>query len=305
MSAPLRRVGLIGWPCAHSLSPLIHQFWMREAGLPERRYELLPTPADALAKRLDGLAEAGFVGCNITVPHKQAACDFLRAHGTLDANAARLGAVNAIMIDAQGRLHGSNSDGYGFLAGLDEQAPGWRGNAHKDAGAPGALVLGAGGAARAILAALAENGCKPILVVNRTRQRAVQLLDELQIPNARAFAADGLGAALQQARLLVNATSLGMEGAAGWREAIGSTPEEFLAHIPAGAIVADIVYAPLRTELLAAAQSRGLACVDGLGMLLHQAVPCFEAWFGVRPQVAPALRRRLEQALAERAGESC
>ena len=306
MNAALRRVGLIGWPCAHSLSPLMHQFWMRQAGLPERVYEILPTPADRLEERLGGLAEAGFVGCNITVPHKQAAFAFVRVHGSLDANASRLQAVNTILVDEHGRLHGRNSDGAGFIAGLDEQAPGWRNNA--GGAAPGATVLlGAGGAARAILAALAESGCKPILVVNRTPARAEQMLRDLQIAPARACGASAqeLHAALQQARLLINATSLGMDGASGWQQAIGSAPETFLASVPAGAIVADIVYAPLRTELLAAARRRGLTCVDGLGMLLHQAVPCFEAWFGVRPQVTPALRRRLEAALAARHGESC
>ena len=303
MSAALRRAGLVGWPLDHSLSPLIHQFWMREAGLPERLYELLPTPADALADRLRGLAAEGFVGCNITVPHKEAAHDFLREHATLDANAARLRAVNTIVVDGRGRLQGRNSDGPGFLAGLDEQAPDWR---RRCAGGA-AVVLGAGGAARAILAALADSGCAPLLAVNRTRERAQRLLDDLRLPQARALGTHpaGLRAALRQARLLVNATSLGMAGAGDWRQGIGSAPAEFLQHVGADATVVDIVYAPLRTQLLQAARDRGLACVDGLGMLLHQAVPCFEAWFGARPRVGPALRAVLEEALRQREERPC
>ena len=303
MSAALRRVGIVGWPLAHSLSPLIHRFWMREAGLPEHSYEILPTPPDALAARLQGLAGAGFAGCNITVPHKEAAHDFLREHATLDANAARLRAVNTIVVDGEGRLQGRNSDGFGFLAGLDEQAPGWR---SRRADGPTA-VLGAGGAARAILAALADIGCGPFHLVNRTPRRAEELLRDLRIPAGRTFGIDpdGLRAGLENARLLVNATSLGMQGGCGWRQATGSAPADFLAHVRADAIVADIVYAPLHTELLQAAQGRSLARVDGLGMLLHQAAPCFEAWFGVRPRVTGALRALLERELRRREGRAC
>ena len=293
MNTALRRVGVIGWPLAHSLSPLIHQFWMKKAGLPENVYELLPTAPDALFSRLENLAADGFVGCNVTVPHKEAVFSFLNEHGTLDANAARLQAVNTILIDKNGGLCGRNSDGSGFLAGMDEQAPRWR----DTRGA--AVIFGAGGAARAIIAALADGGVKPIFIVNRTRAHAEALLRDLQITEARIFgtSAAELRHAIGNACLLVNATSLGMAGACSWREGIGSAAAAFLSHVHTDAIAADIVYAPLQTEFLQAARARALTCVDGLGMLLHQAVPCFEAWFGVRPRVVPALRAILERAL--------
>ena len=297
MNIALRRVGVIGWPLAHSLSPLLHQFWMRKAGLPENLYEVMPTPPDVLFGRLRTLASAGFIGCNVTIPHKESVFSFLKKHGTLDNNASRLQAVNTILIDGQGSMHGCNSDGSGFLASLDEQAPAWRDCRHASTGA--VVVLGAGGAARAILAALADSGMKSVFVVNRTKERAERLLHDLQITEARVFGTDTaeLRNAMRNARLLVNATNLGMAGACSWREGIGSAPAEFLAHVHSDAIVVDIVYTPLQTEFLQAARARDLACVDGLGMLLYQAVPCFESWFGVCPKVVPALRSILEQAL--------
>lgn len=255
--------GVAGWPVSHSRSPLLHGTWIARHGLDAAYVPLAIAPADfAVAAR--GLAAAGFRGMNVTIPHKEAAfalCDAVLPR------AQRAGAVNTLVFE-DGRITGDCTDGFGFLASL----PGF------DPRSGPAVLLGAGGAARAIAAALLDAGCPRVTLVNRTPERAEAL--------ARA-----LGGAIQlrttpplaDAALLVNTTSLGMAG----------QPPLLLdlAPLPAHALVADIVYVPLETPLLAAARARGLTAVDGLGMLLHQARPGFEAWFGVAPAVDDELHR--------------
>ncbi|MCC6981728.1 MAG: shikimate dehydrogenase [Bauldia sp.] len=266
----LRQAGVIGWPVAHSRSPTIHRYWLRKHGL-AGSYDPIPVEPERIAGFLRSFASSGFVGANVTIPHKEAALAAV-AHATPAASA--IGAVNTLWLE-DGRLHGANTDAEGFLANLDQIAPGWDG-----AGGP-AVVLGAGGAARAIIVALRGRGVLPIAVVNRTRERAASLAERFG-DHITAHDWSELPALLGTARLLVNTTSLGMAGQPPL--AIDLRP------LPAGALVTDIVYTPLETPLLASARARGLRTVDGLGMLLHQAVPGFELWFGVRPEVTPELR---------------
>jgi shikimate dehydrogenase len=268
------RAGVMGWPVGHSRSPALHGFWLEQYGI-DGEYVLLPVPPENLAASLRALKAQGFAGCNLTLPHKEAA---LALVDRIDATARRIGAVNTIVVAADGTLDGSNTDAFGFHANLAASLPGWR----ADAGA--AVVLGAGGGARAIVAALVDHGAPEIRLVNRHRTRAETLAQALGGPitvvdwQERAEALDG-------AALLVNTTSLGQAG---------QPPLELaLDALPKGAAVADIVYVPLETALLAAARARGNAAVDGLGMLLHQARPGFAAWFGIMPDVTPALRRRV------------
>lgn len=255
--------GVAGWPVAHSRSPLLHGTWIARHGL-DAAYVPLPIAPENFALAVRGLAAAGFRGMNVTIPHKEAAfavCDEVlpRAH--------RAGAVNTLVF-REGRIIGDCTDGFGFLASLPRHDP-QRGPA---------VILGAGGAARAIAAALLDAGCPHLTLVNRTPERAEAL--------ARALGGNisvSTTPQLEDAALLVNTTSLGMAGQPPL--AIDLTP------LPAHALVADIVYVPLETPLLAAARARGLTGVDGLGMLLHQARPGFEAWFGVAPLVDDELRR--------------
>lgn len=273
MSAP-QKAGIIGWPVTHSRSPLIHNGWMSENGI-DGVYERCPIdPQDDFRAALGDLAAAGFVGANVTIPHKETA---FRAMDELSPAAQKLGAVNTISFQ-QGLFVGANTDGDGFVASLDEAAPDndWREKP--------ALVLGAGGAARAVVVALAAAGVRDIRVTNRTRSRAedmVALADGrigVAAWAARADAAEGCG-------LLVNTTSLGMSGA---------PPLDMpLDGLASKALVSDIVYAPLQTDLLHRAAAQGFRAVDGLGMLMHQAALSFDIWFGVRPQVGKDLRARL------------
>jgi shikimate dehydrogenase len=268
----MRKAFVIGHPIGHSRSPLIHQHWLRELDLPGS-YERIDVAPDDLATFLRGFQERGFVGGNVTIPHKEAA--FRLVDETTDV-ARRLGAVNTIWTEPDGRLVGHNTDAAGYLAHLDAVlGPDWRGATHK------ALVLGAGGAARAIVAGLLEAGIGEVIVANRDPARA-QGLRELDPARIRGVAWDALPDVLASVTLLVNTTSLGMTG----------QPQLTidLAPLPPGAVVSDIVYVPIETPLLAAARQRGLRVADGLGMLLHQAVPGFQAWFGGTPQVTPALR---------------
>lgn len=265
---------VIGWPIAHSRSPLIHGHWLERHGI-NGVYTREPVHPDALGDFLKGLAARGLSGCNVTVPHKEAA---LALAGSADDAARAIGAANTLWLE-DGRLCAGNSDAYGFLTHLDASAPGW-----DEARGP-AVVLGAGGAARAVVTALLDRGLSEVRLLNRTRSRAESL--------ARACTgAVGVGdwadraAALTGCGLLVNTTSLGMTGAPPLEIALDA--------LPADAVVCDIVYTPLRTALLADAQARGLRTVDGLGMLLHQAVPGFEKWFGVRPAVTDELRALVE-----------
>lgn len=258
--------GVLGWPVAHSRSPRLHGHWLATLGI-DGAYVPLPVHPDRFGAAVRALADLGFRGANVTIPHKQAAFE---ACDIVDATARRAGAVNTLVF-RDGRIEGSNTDGFGFLESVREGAPGWQ-----PASGP-AVLLGAGGAARAIAAALLDAGCPLVTLVNRSRARADALARDLGGPIAVAEAPP-LGAAA----LLVNTTSLGMQG---------QPPLEIdLAPLPGDAVVADIVYVPRETPLLAAARTRGLRAVDGLGMLLHQARPGFEAWFGVAPRVDAALR---------------
>ncbi len=273
-----RRACVTGFPVAHSRSSLLHGYWLEAYGI-DGSYGREAVPPDEAAAFYRSLAARDYVGCNVTVPNKEIAFSVL---DEADPSAAALGAANTLWLDG-GRLIGANTDGYGFLANLDAEAPGW------DAARGVALVLGAGGAARAIIHALAERGFGRIAIANRTLARA-QALAAPYPGRAQAHGFDAVPGLLAEADVLVNCTSLGMKGA---------PPLELdLAPLRAEAVVTDIVYVPLRTPLLRAAAARELRVVDGLGMLLHQGVGGFEHWFGVRPQVTPELRELIIADLA-------
>ncbi|MGB6086242.1 shikimate dehydrogenase [Parvibaculum sp.] len=268
-----RRVCVMGWPVAHSRSPMIHNHWIAEHAIPDARYELLAVKPEDAAETIRNLHRLDFIGANVTVPHKETAFATLEKH---DAIARRLKAVNTIVTLEDGTLEGRNTDGYGFIANLKQGAPDWR------AAEGPAVMLGAGGAARAIAAALEDEGAPEIRIVNRTTERAEALIRDLGLSNAKVFADSEAQKALEGAALLVNTTTLGMKGE--------SDVTLDLASLPRDAVVTDIVYTPLETGLLRRAREAGHETVDGLGMLLHQAVPGFEAWFGVRPHVTAELR---------------
>jgi shikimate dehydrogenase len=266
--------GIVGWPVEHSLSPRLHGFWLQQYNI-DGAYVPLPVRPEVFPEAIRALAHTGFRGVNVTIPHKQAA---LRACDTVDAVARRIGAVNTVVF-ADGRLTGSNSDAFGFLENLREGAPDWQATAGP---APGpAVVLGAGGAARAVVAALVDAGAPEVRVCNRSVARAKTLCREIGGPLVDIPWSDR-AAALADAALLVNATSLGMTGHA--------SLDIDLTRLPERAVVNDLVYVPLQTPLLVAARARGNRTVDGLGMLLHQARPGFAAWFGVMPAVTAELR---------------
>jgi shikimate dehydrogenase len=266
LSGHARLAGVLGWPVSHSRSPRLHGHWLATHGI-DGAYVPLPVHPDRFADAVRALADLGFRGANVTIPHKQAAfavCD------QVDATARRAGAVNTLVF-RDGRIQGSNTDGFGFLESVRAGTPGWQ-----PAAGP-AVLFGAGGAARAIAAALVDAGCPRVTLVNRSHDRAEQLARDLGGPIAVEDHPP-----LAEAALVVNTTSLGMQGQPALRVD--------LAALSAVAVVTDIVYVPLETPLLAAARARGLRAVDGLGMLLHQARPGFEAWFGVAPLVDDALR---------------
>ncbi|MCF4124020.1 shikimate dehydrogenase [Methylobacterium sp. SyP6R] len=279
MTTPHPRAFVVGHPIGHSRSPLIHGHWLAEHGLPGT-YERVDVHPDAFPDFIRRLREAGFVGGNVTIPHKEAA---FRLVDGLTPRAERIGAVNTLWFEG-GRLLGDNTDAPGFLAHLDASlGAGWpaaTGVAHGRA----ALVLGAGGAARAILVGLLERGLDRLIVANRSAERA-EGLTALDPARITAVSWDAVPARLPETGLLINTTALGMAG----QDALALD----LAPLPAAAAVADIVYVPLETPLLTAARARGLPAVDGLGMLLHQAVPGFSRWFGRTPAVTPGLRARI------------
>ncbi len=269
MAETARRAFVCGHPVAHSRSPLIHGYWLQHHGI-AGIYEAVDVAPAEFARFAASLGERGFSGGNVTIPHKEAA---FAAVARYDAAAEMIGAVNTLWFE-DGNLVGGNTDAQGFAANLDAGAPGW------DSSGP-ALVLGAGGAARAVIHALQERGFSDIRVINRTLARAIELADRFGA-GVSAHEVEAAGELAADAGLLVNTTSLGMHG----NEQLPADP----ARLPDRAIVTDIVYVPLDTPLLRAAHRRGLKTVDGLGMLLHQAVPGFEKWFGVRPQVTQHLR---------------
>lgn len=275
------RAFVIGWPIAHSRSPLIHTYWLRQLGL-AGSYERIPVAPPELSAFLANLAESRFVGGNVTLPHKEKA---FAACAVASPVAQRLKAVNTLWIE-DGKLFGDNTDVAGFLASLDEDIPGWDKSVHKS------VVLGAGGAARGIVYGLISRGIAEIVIVNRTRARGEDL--QQQFPEAAIELADyaALPEVLAEADLLVNTSSLGM---------VGQPPLEIdLAPLPSAAIVADIVYAPLETALLRQAAARGLRTSGGLGMLLHQAAPGFARWFGKVPQVTAELRALVAADIADK-----
>ena len=270
----LLRAGVVGHPVKHSRSPIIHGYWLEQFGINGRydRYDVKPEDFSHFVKTL---SEQGLQGVNVTIPHKEAA--FLALDEATD-RARRLKAANTLWFE-NGKLWGDNTDSIGFLANLDQGHPGW------DITTKSALILGAGGAARAIIAGLQERKIEKITIVNRTRERA----EELALMSGGQVAVaewSKLSFQLESADLVVNTTSLGMSG----------QPHLDLSLDPLGknALVTDIVYVPLETNLLRQARLRGNPVVDGLGMLLHQAVPGFEHWFGKRPVVTDALRHLVE-----------
>jgi shikimate dehydrogenase len=270
MSIP--KAFVVGHPIAHSRSPLIHGHWLKQHGL-AGSYERIDVAPTEFERFFRGFAASGFSGGNVTIPHKEAA---FRLADVTTERARRLEAVNTLWIE-DGRVHGDNTDLTGFLANLDHALGPWS--------ARNALVLGAGGAARGIVAALLERGVETIVVANRTDGKARELA-AFAPSRIEPAAWSDITARLAYADLLVNTTSLGMAGA--------PALDVDLAGLPRQAIVADIVYVPLETPLLAQARRQGLRAVEGLGMLLHQAVPGFERWFGVTPQVTAELRALVE-----------
>ena len=278
MSESFKAACIIAWPAGHSRSPLIHNYWIKQHKL-NAEYRREAVPPEKFADFVSHLRERGYVGGNVTVPHKEAA---LRL-SVPDERARAVGAANCLWYDGD-TLRSTNTDVEGFLANLDQTTPGW------DRGLANAVVLGAGGGARAVIYALLAREVKRIAVVNRTRERAQALQTQF---GARVQPAgwDEIGGLLESAGLLVNTTTLGM---------VGQPPLQLDLRGAAALVVADLVYAPLETGLLAAARLRGLRTADGLGMLLHQAVRGFELWFGLRPQVTAELRALVEADLLEK-----
>ena len=267
----MKRACVIGWPVAHSRSPVIHRYWLKLYGL-DGAYEQEAVRPEEIEDFLHSLGQRGYEGANVTLPHKEAA---LAAADRPDAAATAIGAANTLWLDDKGLLHASNTDAYGFMTHLSAEAPDW------NKGKRPVMVLGAGGAARAILHGLLDAGASKILLANRTEDRAKALAQSFG-SRVSLIPWGDRNRALAGCGLLVNATSLGMTG---------KQPLDLgLSALPLDATVADIVYSPLQTPLLAAAKARGNRTVDGLGMLLHQAVPGFQRWFGVRPEVTPELR---------------
>jgi shikimate dehydrogenase len=270
--------GVMGWPVMHSRSPKLHNYWFVQYGL-SGSYLPLAIPPERLADALHALSALGFSGCNLTIPHKQAA---LAIVDRLDPLARRIGAVNCIVVAPDQSLEGYNFDAFGFIESIREAHPAWR------AGNGPVVVIGAGGAARAVLVGLMEQGAREIRLINRTRSRAAALLADLGGP-LTVLDWQQRNTALAGAAMLVNATSLGMAG----EDALDIS----LAKLPHTALVSDIVYIPRETALLKEARLRGNATVNGLGMLLHQARPAFAAWFGVMPKVTPELCSLIEATL--------
>jgi len=267
--------GVMGWPVMHSRSPRLHNYWLDRYGL-VGAYVPLAIHAEGLRAALRALPALGFSGCNLTIPHKEAAFEIV---DEVDPPARRIGAINCVVVRPDGSLFGRNHDGWGYIESILEAAPQWR----ADAGP--IVVLGAGGGARAVVAGLADRGATDILVVNRSLDRARQLERAIGSP-VRAVDWASRADALDGAAMLVNTTSQGMVG-----QPALDIP---LDRLPKTALVSDIIYVPKETPLLAAARARGNRTVNGLGMLLHQARPAFRDWFGVMPEVTPDLRTMIE-----------
>ena len=263
---------LIGWPAAHSRSPLIHHYWLRALGI-SGGYSIEAVPPEGFADFILRLASRGFVGANVTIPHKERAL----ALTLPDVRARAVGAANTLWYEGS-KLRSTNTDVEGFINNLDASAPGW--DATSDA-----LVVGAGGASRAVVFGLIERGIARLHLANRTFERAQALADQFG-PKVQPIAWGEIGEVLSRAGLLVNTTSLGMHRQPALKVDVGLLPQR--------AVVSDLVYVPLETPLLAAAKARGLRTADGLGVLMHQAVRGFELWFGQRPRVTAELRALVE-----------
>jgi shikimate dehydrogenase len=273
MNEEFRAACVIGWPAGHSRSPMIHNYWIKQHGL-TAEYRREAVPPEKLADFIASWGERGYIGANVTLPHKEAALELSQP----DDRAQAVGAANTLWLES-GLLRSTNSDVEGFTENLDVATPGW------DAGLASAIVLGAGGAARAVVFALLERGAERVYVANRTFEKAEAFRARFgkRVHPVRWGEVNGL---LTGAQLLANATSLGMTGQ--------PEPEINVSDLLPSAVVADIVYVPLETPLLAAARKCGLRTADGLGMLLHQAVRGFSLWFGVRPEVTAELRALVE-----------
>lgn len=264
--------GVVGSPVSHSLSPKLHGHWLRRYGIEGYYIPMDVAPAD-LPEAIRTMSKLGFAGANVTIPHKEAV---LELADMVTDRAAVIGAANTLVFREDGRIHADNTDGHGFVENLRRNAPEW------DPSAGPAAVVGAGGATRAVLASLIELGAREIRLANRTRARAEALADAFG-PKVKVFSWIRAGDMLEGVALMVNASSLGMVGKADYRVPLDA--------LPSRAVVCDLVYVPLRTSLLERAEEIGCATVDGLGMLLHQAAPGFERWFGVRPEVDDELRQ--------------
>jgi shikimate dehydrogenase len=266
--------GLLGWPVAHSRSPVIHNHWLAHYGIPGR-YLLFPVSPENLEQAVRGIATLGLRGCNVTTPHKQEIFPLL---DRVDDLARRIGAVNTVVVEPDGSLTGFNNDGNGFIQSLRDADPSWR----PDSGP--IVVLGAGGAARAVVASLAAQGATEIRLINRTIDKAAEIADAVG-PVVKVLRWEEREDALDGIAVLANATSLGMTG----KPAL----ELSLEQLPKRALVGDLIYLPPETPLLAAARNRGNITVNGLGLLLNQARPAFDAWFGVMPEITSELRRAI------------
>ena len=268
------RAGVIGNPISHSLSPKLHGHWLRRYGI-DGSYDALQVTEDSLERTLRSLPAQGYVGVNVTLPHKVAV---LQIADQLTDRATLIGAANTLTFKDDGRIFADNTDGYGFLENLRQGAPGW------DAKSGPAVVFGAGGAARAVIVSLIEAGVPEIILTNRTRPKAESLRADF---GARIRIVDWVqaGSVLSDAATVVNTTSLGMKGGQEFRVPLDGLRSD--------TVVTDIVYTPLRTKFLDVAAEKGCVTVDGLGMLLHQGVPGFERWFGKRPEVDADLRRAI------------
>ncbi len=273
-SSPFGLAGIMGWPVAHSRSPIIHNHWIKKYGL-NGAYVQLPVAPGKMVQAVPGLAALGFRGCNITIPHKVEA---LQLVDEVDPMAKRMGAMNTIVVQADGSLKGFNNDGFGYIQSLLDAQPDWR----ADAGP--ITVLGAGGAARAVVLSLADRGAKEIRLLNRTFDKAEALAREFGAP-VKALQWEERHAALADVSLLVNTTSQGMHGQPDLDLSLDALPKH--------ALVSDVIYVPLETPLLLAARQRGNPTVNGLGMLLNQARPAFNAWFGVMPEITEELKQAL------------
>ena len=266
--------GVMGWPVAHSRSPTIHNHWIRQYGL-QGAYGRFPVQPSNIEAAVRGLQALGLAGCNVTIPHK---VDAMRLMDWVDPLAQRMGAINTIVVTPEGALHGYNNDGYGYIQSLRDAQAGWHANAGP------ITVLGAGGAARAVVLSLLDQGAKEIRLLNRTRGKAQALADEFGA-GVTVYDWAARHEALRGAALLVNTTNQGMHGQ--------PSLELKLDALPTTALVSDVIYIPLETPLLQAARERGNATVNGLGMLLNQARPAFKAWFGVLPEITPALQQAI------------